>query len=724
MKKYVMDIELLSDLCVSDGSVYNSSIDTEICCDELGIPYIPARRIKGCLHECALELNDWGIAVRTERIFGKEGNQSGSVRINSAYPVGYREYRREILANPGSIVTHPQNVLREFSYVRTQTAVDYETGTALDHSLRRMRVADRGLHFEAEITMPEQDFFDVERCCTILKHMGNARTRGLGEVSVTLRKMGEDRAYAASHVCPWREGSTRLEYEITLLEPLLCKNVSGEEKSADYIEGAKILGLIAQASKRDGEEAFLNLMAKGEMICSNAYLSHNGLRMSPVPACFFTVKNHKEQYVDKSCTGFSRNEAADREESNIRQLNRMKNCYVLEDDRGKLLCRTVETEERYHHRRPEDKSIGRALGGGIENGVLYQISSVSAGQKLKGLVEGSPEQVKQVYDYWKRMPRIHMGAGRSAEYGSAELEVTKVSGEEAHFPVKAVKDIVVKLEAPVILYGDHAAYTTDGETLIEEISCVLGLEGMDYETECYVDTVTIGGYHVTWGMKKPVIEAFDKGTVICYHMKEPIEIPAGSRYWIGERISEGFGEVLVKEADAGDGEKLIAEDRLEMGKKLVDVSSYRFLTQICNHLFEEYLAASAVRAVKERTERTKDLAVQELYGNIGWFAKTAMNPTVSNMLVMCGEIDTFDGIYKACEDRFLKNTDIKEEKWEISRQIIVDCINMTREIRKKFETEYGITGYNCSDDSIKRKFLEVYLREIKYALRSMKGVEI
>ena len=60
MTDYLMKIRLLSDLCVADGGIYNSSIDTDICYDSYGLPFIPAKRIKGCLRECGIELRDWG----------------------------------------------------------------------------------------------------------------------------------------------------------------------------------------------------------------------------------------------------------------------------------------------------------------------------------------------------------------------------------------------------------------------------------------------------------------------------------------------------------------------------------------------------------------------------------------------------------------------------------------------------------------------------------------
>ena len=53
-------IELLSDICIGSGESYNSVIDTDVTYDDYGLPYIPAKRIKGCIREAGLELKDFG----------------------------------------------------------------------------------------------------------------------------------------------------------------------------------------------------------------------------------------------------------------------------------------------------------------------------------------------------------------------------------------------------------------------------------------------------------------------------------------------------------------------------------------------------------------------------------------------------------------------------------------------------------------------------------------
>ena len=91
MRNYRIKIELLSDMCVSDGGIYNSAIDTDICYDEYGFPYIPAKRLKGCLRECALELKDWGMPIGVQEMFGTQGNDDSDSakreRYISAMPI-------------------------------------------------------------------------------------------------------------------------------------------------------------------------------------------------------------------------------------------------------------------------------------------------------------------------------------------------------------------------------------------------------------------------------------------------------------------------------------------------------------------------------------------------------------------------------------------------------------------------------------------------------------
>ena len=71
MKEMKIFITLRSDLCASSGKGWSATIDNDVCFDEYGLPYIPARRIKGCLKAAASLLEMPADAVN--RLFGIGG---------------------------------------------------------------------------------------------------------------------------------------------------------------------------------------------------------------------------------------------------------------------------------------------------------------------------------------------------------------------------------------------------------------------------------------------------------------------------------------------------------------------------------------------------------------------------------------------------------------------------------------------------------------------------
>lgn len=325
-----------------------------------------------------------GKDIPIDRLFGREGFMPAAFRLGNAYLEGYQKMQEEILTHRDTLVCHPQNILNHFSYIRTQTAINYNTGIADDASLRTMRVANKDLTFIAEAEVPEEYYHSLDQCCKILKHMGVARTRGLGEVRVTLTESsGKD---TVSSNASWEDDADCLIYTVHLEEPLICKSVDGgESRTMDYIEGSKILGLIAQQMKAGGED-ITDLMAEGELFCSNAYIEKNGIRMTEVPAVYYEVKNNKKIYINKV---YENEETKEKEREKKRQLNPMKHCYTTLDAKGTLIQCGVDIEERYHHRRSSDKSIGRAYDDGSGNSMFYQMSSIMAGQSFQGYILGT-----------------------------------------------------------------------------------------------------------------------------------------------------------------------------------------------------------------------------------------------------------------------------------------------------------------------------------------------
>lgn len=696
-----LKIELLSDMCVSDGGAYNSALDTDICYDEYGFPFIPAKRIKGCLRECALELNDWGKTIPVARLFGDKGSRQALLRVGNAYPENYVTMKEEIKEHADHMVFHPQNVLNHFSYIRTQTSIDYETGAAEEASLRTMRVADKGLVFLAEVELKEESLLPaLKECCAVFTNIGIARTRGLGEIRVTLEEKRKPDVIEAEEFKAAE--ANRLEYVIELEEPVICKSIDGgETKTQDYIEGSKILGLIAQRLKR-ADTDFIEFMNSGNLICSNAYISYGSdaaeeKRCAEVPASFYSIKNDKEHYINKLYENEESRKAAEG-----KQLNMMKHCYVCLDTDGDLVKRDVGIEERYHHSRPADKSIGRAVEDASGESVFYQMASIKSGQRFKGYIVGTEEQIKQVYEMFMKEPVCYLGYGKSSEYGKVRLEVLEVLKQDAYV-LKGCRDLAIKLEAPAILYNQNAFYSTDANDLIQEINSILQLQEEEFQVDKFLNYIVVGGFNVTWGRRKPTIGAFDKGTVLFYHFPRSVDIRIPAHLFMGERNAEGYGEFSVEKIDVSQNAYIGSYEKVrsvnDETERLRLDGSTSFAWVLCRELFEEFIAVKAVGDAKQ------------------FLTEDDMKATISNMIQICKDSDSYKQIIDSTEARYGKKSERKQKKLAYAQEILENVSAYQKQLIRAFEDHYEIMNFEYDEDRYQCEYLTAFLIALKYKLK-------
>ncbi len=803
MSIHQMKITLLSDLCVADGSVYNSMIDVECVRDRFGLPFIPAKRIKGVLRECAIELKDWGTDIDLESIFGKEGEQEkqGKLRISDAKLEDYQTFLDEIQSNPKSAIFHPQNVLNTFSYIRTQTSIEYATGVAKKHSLRTMRVLHKGLVFVGNVEIEEspgagQDkeqngsesiLNQLEEMCKLFTHFGMARTRGLGDVKVEFiankgntkgeAKESDNKNHTTEELSAESDlpGKTAvLEYIIQLQEPMVLKSAQrGEMQTMDYIEGSKVIGLLAKTIKeRDGaakgNETFLNLLNQGDddLVFGNAYLAKKSgkeeenfscesfTRLTEVPAYLYNIKDNKKNYINKL-------HVKDEELHNI-IVNSMKHSYVYENEDKSLLRSEVSVLKRYHHRRPEDKGYGHVvkddkntLNG--EGGNLYVLSSIEEGQVFKGFIKGEGNAVQEIYKILKDVSTAYMGYGSRSEYGKVRFSIAPVDKSNPNYANTSVntrrKMVVAKLDSPVILYNRQAMYSTAKEDLKHAI--LRAITGKDDESlgikkeQHFIRYVRVGGFNTTWNRRKPNIVAFDKGTTMVFELENDMEIQTGIHF-IGERVMEGFGELkvsVVEPESHDDGNKNRLEkyrilrreehdsSKLSDSAHKVHVCEGKLSDQISGTLFSEYLRYRAIETVANARN-----------------VKRSWNSTVSNMLSICDEVlrsesKTLQAVGEAVRKRYdktgagkeeklkngkaifellskeiLKEKSVKNEAGEDVKKWMVDEVvvkALSEGLVNDFSEKYYLTGFSSKETDLLH-YLQFVLQELKYKIRSEK----
>lgn len=209
MKQYTIQIELKSDALIGSGEGFGAIIDSDIVFDNLGIPYIPAKRIKGCLRDSANEvssmLEDAEIKLFgsldniVNDLFGKPGNEkSAPISFSNITIEQYKENYDwlQYLAKEYKFLVSRDAILTSFTALRQQTAIDETTGIAKDHSLRTIRVIKKGLIFKGNISITDEknEQSDMHEeynnllvlSCLNLKKIGTKRNRGFGEVECKL----------------------------------------------------------------------------------------------------------------------------------------------------------------------------------------------------------------------------------------------------------------------------------------------------------------------------------------------------------------------------------------------------------------------------------------------------------------------------------------------------------------------------------------------------------
>lgn len=223
MKKYKITVELLSQALIGSGEGFGAVIDTDIVFDDSGIPWVPSKRIKGCLRDSATEvceiLGSSGInyipldkEIRhkenndkkdqsefkiVNELFGTSGSDEPSpLYISNLNVQGYEELKEWIgyLRQSYPLIINPEAIRKTYTQIRQQTSID-ENGTAKEHSLRTLRVARKGLVFEGEIELEEEREEFVRLlylACLNLRRFGTKRNRGFGEIKCRLLENGNE----------------------------------------------------------------------------------------------------------------------------------------------------------------------------------------------------------------------------------------------------------------------------------------------------------------------------------------------------------------------------------------------------------------------------------------------------------------------------------------------------------------------------------------------------
>ena len=527
-------ITLKSDLCAGSGEATGVTVDKDLCIDAYGLPYIPARRLKGCLREAARLLQDYGCKEagpdNIAALFGTENGGQGVLRVGDACLPGAESMRALLSGGVEEalrVEAEPLNVAKLFTYVRGQTKL--ENGVAVDGSLRYTRVMahhnaldERG---EAYLDAPiELDTGDLELhtllelCCRATRHIGSMRNRGLGNVQLSyLRGAAAERPSAKVLCSEGADAADQVEirYAVSLDAPVTLPGCAEQNLE---IPARSVIGCVSAAYLRSGkaeDSAFHDLFLNGKVSWSSLTPSIGGKRSVPAPLMLVFLKN------EGSCKNLY---AAEESEVLGKKQKTMGGSYAADTGSGFDLA-SIRRHTLYHYSHRDQ-------------GTLYMQDSLDAGMVFRGVVTAPGAMAETVCGLLLKT-RFAFGRSKSAQYAACgiygDIEVFPVEQEPK--PVRPGCPIYAVLQSDLVLAGD-GTYEVRPDAVRAALSAALNADAGDAPDRDFCEFHVIGGYQQMWQMQKPQIPALRGGSVFCLRAKGT-QTPR--QVTLGEFGQEGFG---------------------------------------------------------------------------------------------------------------------------------------------------------------------------------------
>lgn len=601
-----LTITLKSDLCVGSGYSYAGLIDSDICFDKYGIPYIPARRLKGCLRQSAEDYLLGTIINEADinDIFGVVGDYSTKgVCFENAYPTQYEQLFRELELACKKAGIHQESILRSFTCIRGQTKL--KDGVAEDNSLRYTRVLNHyspldgeEMVFVSRFIIHESDDALMQKLEAIAKatrQIGLKRNRGLGSISCKLsyETISEETIEVTDG-----EKEKVICYSIQNTHPLMLSNLADTE-SIKYIPGQTMLGFLAgaylRATGKSSKDAstdpdFMQLFLGGSTKYTNLVPSSGGKEYFPAPTYLNRLKTTKK-YVNvinqKSLQSESYSENYDPHGGN--QPKKLSGKFVSMDDSLAIDVKEVDTKMVYHH-----SHSGKSRGG--EEGILYCMEVVEPMQEFTGRIYTREKYVPLLTELLQN-GRISLGKSKSAQYGACRL--LSLSVKDAFEETTYDETIVVTFCSDGIFLNDNGEYTVYENEVYDLIAKDLGIEQFIDRTKrdaypSMLSTKEVVGYQSTWNLRRMPVPAICAGSCVIYHLKEKASVVNNM---VGERNHEGYGLVRVDSY-----QNMIYEVKLqgaETQDTLSQLSKDKSAIRVGQELLQGVLLDSVMDSMKE-----------------------------------------------------------------------------------------------------------------------------
>ena len=605
MTNYVLEIKLVSPLTSAAGEGRVGMVDRDIAFDDLGLPILPGRRLKGLWRDAYRDVVDaWHQCEEdttpVEQIFGNSGQRPNDgdacIHIANAELKDTSSLKKwlEYLQHDKIRKLHADDVVQHYATVRSQTAIERLTGSGKENTLRLTRTLKSGLVFWArvnftEITPNPALLNALALGAAALKYMGTARTRGLGNVhcqfleidsngkikelrpelhtenlpaikSIVLSQSAPNPKVQTNHapLVSIKSPTHILRYRFKLKTATVLPTSDGDPNtvvSRQDIPGSHLWGIAAwcylnQTNHTAADTTFRDAFLGGGLRFLTAYLEaiDNQQRMIPIPHSI--RKSKKDDNLLDLVTQPQRDDPTKRLDRNYAKIST-----------GSLETQSVKTERNYHHARAtSDRRIGRALGAEVPNGgALFTYQSIQSGQTFQGAVLGSETDLKKLQTWLQSRKEVHIGRSRSAQYGEAEFGWIDDAPQElngvvewdgfttSEHPANLDKCLIITTLSPLLAVNDR------GHSIacfpIQELAGALGVaDSAPKLLSSFTRTEAISGYNTHLRLPRQQRQGIAAGSVFVFELDQKLtdkQLSELEHKSLGLRKGEGFGRIAV-----------------------------------------------------------------------------------------------------------------------------------------------------------------------------------
>ncbi len=559
-----LTIKILSYALVGSGEG-TGVLNNDCIYDSLGIPYIPARRIKGILKEMCYEVCDiLGINKQIVlNIFGESGFKRAKINIQNLYINDYGQIKKEIKylrqkMQYFKLLT--KNKLKSYyTTIRQQIAIDVN-GIALSKSLRTYRVLKPGLQFKTNFSTKKLTEYEIALlflACINFRRFGTLRNIGFGKIECVLNtniklqnaiKMVKDFENIDKKIptrnkqfIPNLSGHKKsMYYVIKTLNPIILSSNRGNSNtiiSQKIIPSSTIKGLLANLyiqisglnniSIQDNEH-FYHIFLKNALNFNPAYPFESNKIFFPPPAFIQEEKGNTRNNIY--------NLFLDNVDEETIPLNEFINV-----DNNNILTYSPDSIQFFH------TAINRHADKSNEPEIFYY-EALKRDQQFKGTIYGDEGYLDEFKKFFGDKFIAWIGKSKSAQYGKVEVLFGNIEDVNENNYV-GDEEFIITAISPIILYNNYGFPESSISLLTQYLETKYNIkikEVKGFATKNYVEH-----YVNVWYSKSPRDVAFGEGSSFLIKLDSSIDEDINNILnkmeieGLGREKENGFGKIKI-----------------------------------------------------------------------------------------------------------------------------------------------------------------------------------